>query len=101
MRIHICNGTNLRDLVRTRTELRELELCFAYECASGVIESSCVMAAEVGCMKFYNLRSAEVDVTDEVRYLQSRRLLDLHPDNPHWVSVRDEGEPLPEGHGGY
>ena len=48
-------------------------------------------------MKFYDLRSAEIDMTDEVKYLHARGLLDIHPDHSHWVSLRDESEPLAQG----
>ena len=75
-------------------ELREIEREFAYLQASSVIESHCVHADRDGAMEFYDTRSAEIDITDEVRYLHARGLLDLHPIHPHWVSVRDDAEPL-------
>ncbi len=82
-------------------ELRAIERGFAYLQASSVITSHCLFACSDGAMEFYDTRSADIDLTDEVKYLQSRRLLDLYPGKPHLVSVRDEGEPLPEGQGGY
>lgn len=80
----------------TSDELQLLEREFAYIHASGIIEGHCLPSSKDGAMVFFDTRSAEIDITDEVRYLHSRRLLDVHPEHPHWISLRDESEPLEE-----
>lgn len=76
-------------------ELRQLEREFSYLNATGVIEKHCSVFDSYFGPSWFDLRSAGVDVTDEVKYLHSRGLLEVHPDKPHWVSIRDESEPLP------
>ncbi len=75
-------------------ELRQLEREFAYLSATGVIEKHCSLFDSAHGGGWFDVRSAGFDVTDEVKYLHSRGLLDVHPEMPHWVSIRDESEPL-------
>jgi hypothetical protein len=79
------------------SDLRMIEMSFAYERAAGVIESECVPQGSncYGDM-WFDLASATVDLTDEVLYLDSRRLLERSLENPQWVIILDEGEPLCE-----
>ncbi len=80
----------------TSAKLGSLERTFAYEQASGLISSCCVVEETDGLDQFYDLDSAEVDLSNEVAYLDSRRLLERHPEHPRWVMICDEDEPLPE-----
>ena len=78
-------------------ELRELELSFAYEHAAGTIETHCLVAEAVvvvGGAPWLDLASRDIDLTDEVKYLQSRNLLEIHPVCRSWVRICDESEPL-------
>lgn len=77
-------------------EYESLEQAYAYMFATGVIESSCVIERDDTGEPWFDLGTAEVDVTDEVKYLQARRLLRLHPTNPRWVSFCDDDEPNAE-----
>jgi hypothetical protein len=78
---------------------RLAEMTFAFERASGAIESSCVVVetAEGFQYGWYDLDSVDttgIDIEDEISYLDARRLLLHHPENPRWVTLLDEGEPL-------
>lgn len=79
-------------------KFRLSEMTFAYERAAGVIESECALAQPAGEDEegWYDLDTSDDDLTDEVSYLDSRRLLQHHPEHPHWVILLDEGEPLEE-----
>lgn len=75
-----------------------IEMSFAYEHAAGILESSCVMAESAGELEngWYDLDTAEVELDDEIAYLESRSLLRRHPDHPSWAIVQDEGDPIGE-----
>lgn len=81
-------------------DIRDVERSFAYEFAAGVIESSCTREQVEGDdYEYFDLDSAEscgepLDLGEEERYLDSRRLLVRHATNPRWVSICDEDEPL-------
>lgn len=83
-------------------EFEELERSLAYEMASGIIEGNCERVHTDSTELWYNLASATggddqpIDLSEEAGYLESRRLLRRHPENAQWVSICDEGEPLPE-----
>lgn len=79
-------------------ELVAIERCLAYECATGAIESECVrVSVESGeATVWFDVSTAACDLADELKYLQSRRLLMVHPSNPRWVSFCDEDEPNAE-----
>lgn len=80
------------------SNFRLSEMSFAYERAAGVIESECVVAEpHVDALEngWFDLESTSVELDDEVAYLESRNLLQRHPEHPHWVTIRDEGDPLP------
>lgn len=91
----------------TESPLRELERGIAYTSACSIIESNLGHSGTKGADRFdwYDTGSSddewaedewpEQDIAEAVRYLDLRRLLDHHPDNPNWVRLRDEGEPLP------
>jgi hypothetical protein len=81
---------------RTATELRKIERSLAYSMASGIIESEClcVQMGEEDC-EWRDLNSANTPLEDEVAYLESRRLIERHPEHREWVTICDEGEPLP------
>jgi hypothetical protein len=72
-----------------------IEQSLAYEHAASVIESHCVVQKTADLVQYYDLASAEIDVTEEAMYLDSRRLLERHPEHLLWVLIRDEDEPLP------
>lgn len=79
---------------RAPEDLRNIELCFAYERASGVIESSCIPALiEEDFTEWWDLESSEEDLADEVDYLTSRNLIEFHADHPRWARICDEDEP--------
>lgn len=69
------------------SDLRLIEMSFAFERASGAIESSCLFEQD-----WFDLESADEDLTDEIAYLESRQLLEHHPDHPSWVAIRNESE---------
>ncbi len=76
--------------------LRDLEKSFAFERASGVIESECI-AEPAGEDEngWWDLDSTEMDLSQEVEYLESRSLLKHHPAHPNWVMIVDsEDEPF-------
>lgn len=77
---------------------RLIEMGLAYERAGGAIESSCTVQEHHEPLEngWYDLSSADESLDDEVAYLDSRRLLQRHPEHPDWVTILDEGEPLPE-----
>jgi hypothetical protein len=79
-------------------KMRGFEMSFAYERATGMIENSCIKEEHEDALEngWYDLASSDEDLTDEVAYLDSRRLLMRHPGNPQLVTICDEGEPLPE-----
>jgi len=80
--------------------MRGIEMTFAYERAVGIIESSCLVVEQADEFQdgWYDLDSVDtnIDIEDEVRYLDSRRLLLHHPEHPRWVVLCDEGEPIEE-----
>lgn len=77
--------------------LRTIEMTFAYERASSLIDMHCrTVDAGDGSGEYLDLETASADVDDEVAYLDSRRLLLHHERNPRWVSICDEGEPVAE-----
>jgi len=77
--------------------LRSLEKSFAFERASGVIESECIADGEDETY-WWDLDTAAEDLSQEVEYLESRGLLTRHPDNPNWVMLADnEDEPFCSG----
>jgi hypothetical protein len=87
---------------RTAEELREIELSFAYEMASGLIdiETFDVRSEEVDEVSdWHDLASADVDLSEAVDYLVSRNLIEFHPDNRNWVRILDEDEPIEENEG--
>ncbi len=87
-------GVSREELEEVR-EFREMERSFAFEHCASVLDSHCMhysVADHIGV--WLNLLSAEIDVTDEVKYLQQRGLLDIHSSLPGVVSVRDESEGL-------
>ena len=92
----------LEELIDRRaamSPMRLAEMSFAYERASGVIETHCPNVEVSGDdYTYYDLSNVEVgvDVDDEVAYLESRRLLLRHATYPHWVAICDEGEPIGE-----
>jgi hypothetical protein len=86
----------------TREELRKIELKFAYEMASGLIdiETFDVRSEEVDEVSdWHDLASADVDLSEAVDYLVSRNLIEFHPDNRNWVRILDEDEPIEENEG--
>lgn len=102
----ICPDSSLFDCMSDAIEeyneihhMRGIEMTLAYERAAGAIEAECVSpephedALENG---WYDLGSADDPLDDEVAYLESRRLLARHPEHPEWVTICDEGDPLPE-----
>lgn len=74
------------------TDLRAIERSLAYEQASQMVDSSCLLRT-AGSDTWIDLASAEIDLSDEVAYLEARGLLMRHGDHPEWVMVCDEGEP--------
>ena len=87
---------------RTVEELREIELSFAYEMASGLIdiETFDVSSGEIDEVSdWHDLASADVDLSEAVDYLVSRNLIEFHPDNRDWVRILDEDEPIEENEG--
>jgi hypothetical protein len=91
----------LEELIDRRAAMSPMcvaEMSFAYERASGVIESHCATAYQEGDdYTYYDLATAGIeDLEDEVAYLESRKLILRHRENPNWVAICDEGEPLGE-----
>jgi hypothetical protein len=85
------------EMKRTAEELREIELSFAYEMASGLIdiETFEVWSEERDEVSdWHDLASADVDLSEAVDYLVSRNLIEFHPDNRNWVRILDEDEPI-------
>lgn len=78
--------------------MRGIEMTLAYERAAMAIENECVRELREDRLDtgWYDLESADSELDDEVAYLESRRLLERHPEHPEWVTICDEGEPLPE-----
>lgn len=76
--------------------MRLSEMSFAYERASGAIESSCISQVHDDPLEngWYDLETADEDLDDEVAYLESRNLLQRHPEHRQWVVIQDEGEPI-------
>lgn len=70
-------------------EMDALERSLAYQFAAGVIDGESIA---VGDDKEWSEidPEGEVDLFDAVRYLESRGLLERHPDHPNWVMVCDE-----------
>ncbi|QHN04392.1 hypothetical protein FTO74_14245 [Granulicella sp. WH15] len=76
-----------------------LEKTIAYESACSLIESSCFQGkAEIGDPnEWFDLDTFDSEIgsiDDEVEYLELRGLLNHHPENPKWISFRDEGEEI-------
>jgi hypothetical protein len=87
---------------RTDERLREIELSFAYEMASGLIdiETFDVSSQEIDeVSNWHDLASADVDLSEAVDYLVSRNLIEFHPDNRNWVRILDEDETVEENGG--
>ena len=87
------------EMKRTAKELREIELGFAYEMASGLIdvETFDVSLEHIDEVSDWrDLASADVDLGEAVDYLVSRNLIEFHPDNRNWVRILDEDEPIEE-----
>lgn len=84
----------------TRRDFRAIEMSLAYQAARDAIECCDLAAPHENSMEdfWYNLKPDrhEEMFDDEVAYLESRRLLQRHPEHPEWVTILDEGEPLPE-----
>lgn len=78
--------------------MRGFEMSFAYERAADAIKNECVRHDHADALEdgWFDLDSADEPLEDEVAYLESRRLLQRHPEYPEWVTICDEGEPLPE-----
>ena len=78
------------------TVLRLIEMSLAYERAAERIRNECSVAEphqdalEDG---WYDLSTSDEDLTDEIRYLESRGLIQYHPQHKTWVTLCDEGEP--------
>lgn len=82
--------------------MRGIEQTLAYERATDILTSECVPVeiAEEFQDGWYDLDSADAlvfDLKEMVAYLDSRRLLQHHPEHPQWVILLDEGEPLEDG----
>jgi hypothetical protein len=95
------SGCDFEQQERTMAEpsdLRAIEMTLAYEQASGILESSCNYIKENSGDDpdsfWLDLGSLDEDLDDEIAYLESRRLLERHPEHAGWVRICDEGEPL-------
>jgi hypothetical protein len=88
----------LEELIDRRaamSPMRAAEMTFAYERATGVIESSCLTVEVPGDdYTWYDLATATDDLDDEIAYLDSRRL--LIRSGSSLIAFCDEGEPLGE-----
>ena len=92
------NTTELRNSLIEETDpelLREIERTLAFERAAGVIESQCIVNEEENLDSWYDLGSADLDLSQEIAYLLSRGLLIRHGTEPRWVMIRDEDEAQP------
>jgi hypothetical protein len=92
--------------VRVRTWLEEnpdtfdldvLKQSLAFEHAQSVIECHCLSPADPDeegeyLETWFDLDTSHLDVSEEVDYLAFRGLLNIHPDHPRWVQIRDEDE---------
>jgi hypothetical protein len=79
-------------------ELRKIELSFAYELASSWIDSETLPSYAKNkepLLDWHDLATADADLSDAMAYLESRRLIERHPEHPTWVRICDEDEPLP------
>jgi hypothetical protein len=93
--------------VDAESEERRIERSFAYEAASGYLETSCSHpddSKDEGEYLEVWLDLASLDFPDEqacaeeaLDYLIGRGLVDRHPDCPTWIHVRDEDEPRAAG----
>jgi hypothetical protein len=74
-----------------------VEMSLAYEHAADAIKCDCIKEEHEDQLEdgWWDLASTDLDLTDEVAYLDSRRLLQRHVMHPDWVTICDEGEPLP------
>ncbi len=83
---------------KTRKAATKKKHTLTYERASGAIQSDCNVVAPAGGLEegWYDLDTAEADLSIEIDYLDARRLLERHPDHPNWIILRDEGDPLDE-----
>jgi hypothetical protein len=78
---------------RTEEQLRELERSLAYEHPSGLLDSCFVKKGDDDGRYWIDLERGEYgDFESEIAYLDSRGLLERHPQHAHWVCVRDESE---------
>ena len=93
----------LRELLAYREEsacdLRSLELSLAYESAAGTIDCQCAPERDgsddvddwwSNIDDVSDISESVEFVADAVRYLDSRGLLERHPDHSNWVRVLDE-----------
>lgn len=74
-----------------------LEAHFAYEHASSLIDGMTGPAPldDYSGPIWHNLEDADCDLSAEVFYLDTRRLVTKHPSNPEWIQIREEHNPLP------
>jgi hypothetical protein len=79
-------------------DLRDLERSLAYDEASSMIDSMCAMESTDDRLEAWwnniddidDMPGVEEAIADAVRYLDSRGLLERHPNHPNWVRVLDE-----------
>lgn len=78
------------------SDLRVIEMSLAYGQAAGIIQSSCIVAELAGEFDdgWYDLATSDVELSDEIAYLESRRLLQRHLERENWVIIRGEADPL-------
>jgi hypothetical protein len=77
--------------------LEEIEKGFAYVRATGVIVSSCVPFEIDNAGVWWDLDTAEVDLLEELKYLESRHLILHHASSPNLIQLCDEGDPVRYG----
>ncbi len=77
-------------------EMRKLERSLAYEFATEVITDDSITVWDVDDEVWHDIAAClefeAPDFADSKRYLELRGLLQVHPTNPNWVRVVDEGE---------
>ena len=81
-------------MTASEINLLKMEQSLAYERAAGVIESHCVPSYRESLQTWYDLKTAELELDDEVAYLESRGLLVHDELRPSLVMICDETEPL-------
>lgn len=74
--------------------IEELEKTFAYEFATGTIDCNC-FDVDLDSETWIDIDTCDkkVDLRDELRYLESRRLVKHHPTRPNLIQFCDEDEP--------